>query len=111
MALGAITSPLKMDFIAGNKKVKFRTVQLSTGANYTTGGETVTPAAVGLKFIAAAVPLGKATTTSGTTTRAVSYIAQADGSVKQLVQVTADAEAASNSDQSTFFQPTMFIGF
>ena len=115
MALGAISVPTgfgkEADWTVGNKRYRIRNVILSSGANYTTGGESISPSAVGLRTrIHAALPLGNATTTSGTTSRTVVYLPQTDGSVKQLVQTTASAEAASNSDQSTFSVNVLFIG-
>jgi hypothetical protein len=115
MALGTITKPANIgasasDYNDANKRVRVRVVQLSSGANYTTGGETITPAAVGLNVIMEAIPMGLALTTSGTTSRAVAYLFQANGSVKQLVHTTASAEAASNSDQSTFSVLVKFVG-
>jgi hypothetical protein len=51
-------------------------VQLTSGANYTTGGETITAAAVGLNTIFEAIPMGLALTTGGTTSRTVGFIYQ-----------------------------------
>ena len=110
MALGTITKVA--DYQAGNRKVRVRDVQLTTGANYTTGGETVTAASVGLRKIEeAAVVSGLALTTSGTTSRSVGVIF-GDGATttKLLVHTTASAEAASNSDQSTFIARIRFVG-
>lgn len=111
MALGAITKPGGWsDYDVGNKRVRVRDVVLSSGANYTTGGETISPSAVGLNAIFEAAPLGNATTSTGTTSRTVVYLYQTNGSVKQLVQTTASAEAAGNSDQSTFTVRVRFVG-
>lgn len=118
MALGSITKPTiagsslgsRTDWTEGNRKYRIRVVQLSAGANYTTGGETISPTSVGLKIIEHAIPMGLALPSGGATSRAVAYIPQSDGSVKQLVHTTASAEAASNSDQSTFTVQTLFIG-
>lgn len=111
MALGAITKPSgASDYDVGNKRVRVRDVVLSSGANYTTGGETISPSAVGLNAIFEATPLGLATTATGTTSRSVLYLYQTNGSVKQLVHTTASAEAAGNSDQSTFTQRVRFVG-
>jgi hypothetical protein len=49
MALGTIT---KVDsYVMGNKRVKVVDVQLSTGANWTAAGESLTAALVGLRKI------------------------------------------------------------
>ena len=110
MALGTIT---RVDSTTwGNRKIRTVDVQLTSGANYTTGGETVTAAAVGLKRIIGANPLGNATTTSGTTSRTVVFLyGNGTTTSKLLTQTTASAEAASNSDQSTFTQRIQFIGY
>jgi hypothetical protein len=94
----------------GNKKIRVRNVQLTSGANYTTGGETITASACGLSKKIEAVIGAMATTSSGTTSRTVVPLYQTDGSVKLLVQTTASAEAASNSDQSTFTARLVFLG-
>jgi hypothetical protein len=115
MALGAITKPTGLgsetDWTHNGKRHRIRNVVLSAGANYTTGGETITAAAVGMqKRIISAHPMGLALPSGGATSRSVAYIRQTDGSVKQLVHTTGSAEAASNSDQSTFSVDVLFIG-
>ena len=111
MALGTITKPSgKADYNMGNKRVRVRDVQLTSGANYTTGGETITAANVGLNEITEAVPLGLALPSGGATSRSVGFIFSSSGSVKLVVHTTASAEAASNSDQSTFSVRIRFIG-
>jgi hypothetical protein len=117
MALGTITKPTtpalgsRTDWTEGNRRYRIRNVQLSAGANYTTGGETIAPSAVGMRqVIEHVIPMGLALPSGGATSRSVAYIAQSDGSVKQLVHTTASAEAASNSDQSTFTVQALFIG-
>lgn len=45
------------DFVAGNKKIKFRKLTTDTG-DYTTDGIAVTAASLGLKRFAALVPIG-----------------------------------------------------
>lgn len=49
MALGTVTKVL--DYTVSNKRFRVRDVQLTAGANYTTGGESITPASVGLRKI------------------------------------------------------------
>jgi hypothetical protein len=59
MALGAITKPSgASDYDVGNKRVRVRDVVLSSGANYTTGGETITPRRSASTSIFEAIPLG-----------------------------------------------------
>jgi hypothetical protein len=115
MAIGTITKPTALasraDFTDANQRVRVRDVQLSSGANYTTGGETINPADVGLgKAIEQAIVCGNATTTSGTTSRTVVVLYQTGGGIKLLTQTTASAEAANNSDQSTFTARIIFRG-
>jgi hypothetical protein len=117
MALGTITKPTtgatgsRTDWTEGNRRYRIRNVQLSGGANYTTGGETISASAVGLRqVIEHVIPMGLALPSGGATSRSVAYIPQSDGSVKQLVHTTGSAEAASNSDQSTFTVQALFIG-
>lgn len=112
MALGAISRPSSAsDYDAGNKRVRVRDIVLTSGANYTTGGETVNASAVGLNVINEAAALGLALPSNGATSRGVGFLYAADArSVKLVVQTTASAEAASNSDQSTYTVRVRFIG-
>lgn len=108
MAAGTLTKVSA--YTVSNKRVRVYDYQLSSGANYTTGGETITPQQVGLSRKIEKVEGAMATTTSGTTSRTVVPLYQTNGSVKIVVQTTASAEAASNSDQSTFFVRLSFSG-
>lgn len=112
MALGTVTRYKGFDTTWGNKRVRVVDVQLTSGANYTTGGEPITARAVGLKNIETANVLSLATTAAATTSRSVAvvYTNTDRTSVKLVVQTTASAEAASNSDQSTFTVRIQFIG-
>lgn len=56
MALGAITKVSRGSFNVGNKAVRIVDVVLSTGANWTAAGESLTPAMVGLKGIVFCAP-------------------------------------------------------
>lgn len=109
MALGTLTPVDK--FPVGNRRGRVFDVQLTAGANYTTGGETINPSAVGLAKRIIAVHGDMATTSTGTTSRTVVPLYQTNGSVKLTVQTTASAEAALNSDQSTFTARLLFIGY
>jgi hypothetical protein len=111
MALGTLTKASA--YTVANKRVRVYDVQLTSGANYTTGGETITPASVGLKSkIEQAVAHGNARATSGgATARTLAFdYATTPGSVKMQVYTTASAEAASNSDQSTQSCRVTFYG-
>jgi hypothetical protein len=110
MALGTITKPSgASDYDIANKRVRVRDIQLTSGANYTTGGETITAASVGLNTIFEAIPLGLALPTGGATSRTVGFIYSAPN-VKMVVHTTASAEAVSNTDQSTFTVRVRFVG-
>jgi hypothetical protein len=77
MALGTVTKVTKhgrsIDFADGDRKTVYRDVQLSAGANYTTGGETLTPSAFGLKEIWCVEPMGPALSTAASTTFQVGF--------------------------------------
>lgn len=117
MALGTITKPSpSQDFTAGNRRFRTRDVVLGTGANYPTGGETITPAAVGLGRRIEQVwttSIARATA-GGATGRTVSVdytaIAGSPGAVKIQIYTTGSAEVANNSDQSAFSVRLTFIG-
>lgn len=109
MALGTVTKV--SDFTVANKRYRVRDIQLTSGANYTAGGETITAASVGLNVIQGAQPHGLALTSSGTTSRSVGFLlGNTTTTTKILVHTTASVEAAGNSDQSTFTVRVTFIG-
>src|SRR5689334_21498172 len=94
MALGAISNPTgASDYDVANKRVRVRDIVLTSGANYTTGGETITAASVGLNTIFEAIPLGLALPSGAATSRTVGFVYQTNGSVKMVVHTTASAEA------------------
>lgn len=112
MALGSLTKVAA--YTSGNRRVRVYDVQLTAGANYTTGGETISPSAVGMaRKIEEAIPHGNARATSGgATARSVAFdYATTPSSVKMQVYTTASAEAASNSDQSTQSVRVTFRGY
>lgn len=121
MALGAITKPSAAtvpspDTTLGSRTLNIRDVVPSAGANYTTGGEVISPAAVGLtRRIEMVISIGIArATAAGATARTVAIdytaISTNPGAVKLQVYTTASAEAANNSDQSAFTVRLGFIG-
>lgn len=121
MALGAISKPSSAtvpspDITIGAKSMNVRDVVLTTGANYTSGGEQINPVDVGLtKRIEAVFSIGVArATAAGATARTVSVnyaaISGSPGAVKLQVYTTASAEAAGNSDQSAFNVRLGFYG-
>lgn len=77
MALGTVSKVLKggrsIDFADGDRKVAFRDVALTSGANYTTGGETLNPADFGLREIWGVEPMGPALSTAASTTFQVGF--------------------------------------
>jgi hypothetical protein len=115
MAVGTITKATpSADLTFGNKKMRVRDVQLTSGANYTTGGETITPAAVGLRFRIEQVlgDITARTTTGGAATIPLAFdFATTPGSVKVQQYVAATgAEQAGNANLSTFSTRLTFIG-
>jgi hypothetical protein len=115
MALGTITKPTPTpDHTIGNKRVRVRDVVLTGGANYTTGGETISPAAVGMKLrIEQCYSTGQARTTSGgAATIPVSVdFATTPGSAKLQAYVAASgAEQSAAANLSTFSIRLTFVG-
>ena len=111
MAVGTITAVKGGDYVVGNKRVRTRDVQCTSGANYTTGGSAITAASVGLNNIIHANVLSQPTTSTGSTHRVASVLYQTDGSVKLVVGgAAAGAEVASNTDLSTFTARIEFRG-
>lgn len=122
MAIGTITEPKVnatigkslANFSIPNKRYRIRDVQLTAGANYTTGGSTISAAAVGLRFrIEHVINCGVARTTTGGAASipiSVDY-SPTDGSVKLQNYVAATgAEQAGNADLSTFSARLVFVG-
>ena len=113
MTLGTFTRVSDGITRLGSKRVTSYDVQLSSGANYPTGGDTITPAMVGMgRRIENVFTSGIARATSGgATARTLSFdFATTPGSVKMQVNTTASAEAANNSDQSAFSCRLTFVG-
>lgn len=111
MALGAIT---KVDAYAeANKRVKVVDVVLSTGANWTAAGESLTPAMVGLRKITwADCNLGLSSTPTGFQVR-YDYV---NSKLVALAQGTAGAAVAmvavtAGTDLSTFTARIRFEGW
>lgn len=111
MALGTVT---KVDgYAVGNKRVRVVDVVLSTGANWTAAGESLTPAMVGLtKITFAECNLGLSSTPTGFqvrydyTNKKLIALAQAvAGAAVALVAVTG------NTDLSTFTARIRFEGW
>lgn len=112
MALGSIT---KVDgYVIGNKRVRIVDVQLSTGANWTAAGESLTPAMVGLRRIVAVNALGPARSSTPTgfqvtydyTNQKLIALAQAvAGAAVALVAVTG------NTDLSAFTVRLEIVGY
>ncbi len=114
MALGTLTKITS--YVNGNKRVRIYDVQLTSGANYTTGGETITAAAVGLRKVEKASPDGMANTSSGSTAHGVGMLYQSNGNVKIQAYSSngaapaAFAELGANANLSTFVTRVQFTG-
>lgn len=112
MALGTLT---KIDgYVVGNKRVRIYDVQLTSGANYVAGGETLTAAMVGLRRIVAVNALGPARSSTPTgfqvtydyTNSKLIALAQATaGAAIAMVDVTA------GTNLSTFTVRLEVIGY
>lgn len=111
MALGAIT---KVDaYVEGNKRVKVVDVVLSTGANWTAAGESLTPAMVGLRTITwADCNVGLSSTPTGFIVRydyaGQKLIALAQGTAGAAVALVA---VTTNTNLSTFTARIRFEGW
>jgi hypothetical protein len=114
MALGAITKVSGLpDTKVGGLRMCTRDIVLGTGANYNTGGETISPSQVGMKFKILQVmqPSAVRATSGGATARTIAFdYATTPASVKMQVYTTASAEAAGNSDQSAYTARLTFLG-
>jgi hypothetical protein len=111
MALGAIT---KVDgYAEANKRVRIVDVVLSTGANWTSAGESLTPAMVGLtKITFAECNLGVSSTPTAfqvrydyTNKKLLAFAQAVAGAAVALVAVTG------NTDLSTFTARIRFEGW
>ncbi len=111
MAIGTISPVKTANFSPGNKKLRVCDVQLTGGANYTTGGETVTLAAVGLKRIDQVLNGGFARNAAGTTAVAVAVAYQTNGTVKLQVYASSGSEQSASADLSTYTVRLTFIGY
>lgn len=115
MALGTLTKVAA--FTEANRRTRIYDIQLTSGANYTTGGETITPQQVGLgRRIELAVADGAAKTSSGSTGNAVAFLYQANGSVKLVVYGISGTvpqplnEQSASANLSTFSVRVRFTG-
>lgn len=116
MALGAITRPTpNPDVTIGNRRWRTRDVVLTTGANYTTGGDTLTPSQVGLRVITQ-IYVDHAKNATGTSLVIVRY----DYAANKLQSYRYDGasagkafleEVAAAVDLSTFTARITFVGF
>jgi hypothetical protein len=113
MALGTLT---KVDsWVEGNKRIKVYDVQVTSGANYTAGGETIAPSSVGLRKIIAANVLGPAASSTPTSFQ-VGY----NHSTNKLIAYGQNAtpgpavtqpEVTANTNLSTFTVRIQFVGY
>lgn len=110
--IGAITKVT--DYTVSNKRHRVRDVVLSTGANYATGGMTLTPVSVGLHKIEEAQPLGPAT--NGTLCFPVVYDytnqkLKAFGTNAVPGAAVGDPEVTANTNLSAYSVRIKFSGF
>jgi len=111
MALGTVTQV--DNTVWGNKRIKTYDIQLTTGANYTTGGETLTAATVGLRNVENVLSVGGAKNAAGTLAHGVVY--DYVNSKLQAIETGAAVdgpfkEASSNADLSLYTVRITFIG-
>jgi len=113
MALGTITKVTpNADFTSGNKRVRVRDIQLTSGANYTTTGAAITAPQVGLRSrIEQVAVLGPAVNAAGTASVSVAWN-YTSGKLQCYFSVStlADAEVAANADLSTYSVRIAFTG-
>lgn len=121
MALGTITKVKRngrpVEYVKGNKFAVIADVQCTSGANYTTGGETVTAAAVGLKSIDYVNVLNQPATSTGSSHRVATVVypggtgAGGQTSIKLVIGgAAAGNEVAGSTDLSTFAARIEFVG-
>ena len=111
MAIGTISTVKGADTIFGNKRVKVRDIQITAGANYTTGGVPLAASDVGLKKIDVVFP-GHAKDSNGAHNVSLSY----DYTNSKLqayfsANAAANAEVGANTDLSTYTARVIFIGY
>ena len=114
MAIGTISKLTpSSDGVIGNKRTRTRDVVVTSGANYVTGGSSITAADVDLnRRIERVHGAGVARLTADSSTSIpISVAHQTDGSVKLVGYVAATgAEQASNANLSTFSVRLTFVG-
>lgn len=116
MALGTIT---KVDFYTvSNRRYRVVDIQLTTGANYTAGGETVSARSVGLNRIIGAQPLGPAMSSTPTAfqvgityTSATAVKLVALGTNAAPGAAVADVDVTASTNLSTFTVRIKFEGY
>jgi len=113
MALGAVKAVTAGDYTLGNKRVRTRDITLSTGANWTSAGETLTPAQVGLNQVVRCNP---ALAYNGTLTFQVHY----DITNQKLIAFAQNAtpgaavgqpKVTGNTDLSGYTVRLEFVGY
>lgn len=116
MALGTLT---KVDqYTVSNRRYRIYDVQLTSGANYTAGGETVNATSVGLRRIIAAHPVGPAMSSTPTafqvgitytSSTAIKVVALGTNAVPGAA--VADIDVTASTNLSTFTVRIKFEGY
>lgn len=113
MALGTITKV--SDFTVSNKRFRVRDIQVTSGANYVAGGESVTPSQVNLRKIEAAIPLGPSVNSTP-----LAFTTQYNHATNKLVAygtnatpgaAVGDPQVTAGTDLSGYSVRYLFIGF
>lgn len=116
MALGTLT---KVDqYTVSNRRYRIYDVQLTSGANYTAGGETITAISVGLRRIIAASAIGPAMSSTPTAfnvgityTSATAVKIVALGTNAAPGAAVADIDVTASTNLSTFTARIKFEGY
>jgi hypothetical protein len=118
MAVGLVSQVYRgANFVAGNRRIEFRQIQLTDGANYTTGGILFDPAKVGMTHIEFALVTGPATSFTGSDScYVVKMHSQAGGTQRYHVYEVGEepgvlTEVAADTDLRAFFIQVAFFGW
>lgn len=108
MALGTMTKVTAYN--SGNKRIRVWDIQLTSGANYVTGGTTITAASVGLRKIEA-INGSIAVHSTPTVTRYVYWVLGDGATTTKMFVAATTSEVAANTDVSPYTVRVMFIGY
>lgn len=102
-------------YTVSNRRYRIYDIQISSGANYTTGGMSLTPRQVGLNRIIGADPLGPAFSVAASTAFEVIFVYSTSKLMALATHATpgaavADIEVTNNTNLSTFIARIKFEG-